>query len=231
MLHFDSGGEDLLKIDSKIENYGSTIVLSTFPDGYTRTGYTFMGWNTVKDGSGRMLVNGDKFTVPASDTTLYAQWKINSYTIFLDGNGLNNGRVPASITREFNSILKINLPEGIFTRKGYKFECWNTAPDGSGQDFKAGDQLVIGAKNQTLFAKWIPITYRVNYRSAYQDSPMFDQFVTGGMISSSPIPKNRPGYIFKGWSISPLKKNVLSFPYAPGVTRNLSLYAVWEKQK
>ncbi|MEY5018632.1 MAG: hypothetical protein RJB54_550, partial [Actinomycetota bacterium] len=225
------GGEDLLKIDSKIENYGSTIVLSEFPDGFIRTGYTFMGWNTANDGSGRMFVSGDKFIVPASNTTLYAQWKINSYTIFFDGNGLNNGRAPASITREFNSILNINSPVGIFTRKGYKFECWNTASDGSGQDFKAGDKLVIGATDQTLFAKWIPITYRVTYRSAYQEFPMFDQFVTGGMILSSPIPKNRPGYIFKGWSISPLKKNVLSFPFAPGVTRNLSLYAVWEKQK
>ena len=230
-LDFESGFDNLIKMDSKIENYGTTTSLPGLPTDFERIGYTFLGWNTNKDGSGTKYLVGDKFTYPASDTTLVAQWKINTYLITFDGNGLQRGKTPSTITQEFNSALTIKSPTGSFTRKGYKFECWNTERDGLGKDYKAGDVLVIGASNQTLYAKWTPNSYRVTYLSAFQESSIIDQFLTDGSILSAPTPKNRQGYVFKGWSNSPYKTNIVSFPYTPGVTRNISLYAVWERTK
>lgn len=48
----------------------------TLPDGstFTNSGYTFIGWNTAKDGSGTFYAPATEFTIPASDITLYAVW-------------------------------------------------------------------------------------------------------------------------------------------------------------
>lgn len=43
------------------------------PDKPVRKGYSFVGWNTTKDGSGTSYAAGDKFTLSAP-VTLYAQW-------------------------------------------------------------------------------------------------------------------------------------------------------------
>ena len=57
------------------------------------TGYTFDGWNTSVNGSGTPYAADATFAMPAHDVTLYAQWKINKYTVtFLaSGPGHLNG--------------------------------------------------------------------------------------------------------------------------------------------
>lgn len=44
---------------------------------FTRSGFTFAGWNTAADGSGTSYANGASFPFTA-DTTLYAQWTVAS---------------------------------------------------------------------------------------------------------------------------------------------------------
>ncbi len=46
----------------------------------TRTGYTFNGWYTEASGGTKIGDAGASYT-PAANITLYAQWKVNSYTI------------------------------------------------------------------------------------------------------------------------------------------------------
>lgn len=60
----------------------------------TRTGYTFVNWNTKKDGSGTTYKAGASYNSNA-DLTLYAQWRINKVYIKLDANG---GSVRGSTT-------------------------------------------------------------------------------------------------------------------------------------
>ena len=75
---------------SKIEN--KSINLSSSKP--TRTGYTFVNWNTKKDGSGTTYKAGASYNSNA-DLTLYAQWRINKVYIKLDANG---GNVRSSTT-------------------------------------------------------------------------------------------------------------------------------------
>ena len=75
---------------SKIEN--KSINLSSSKP--TRTGYTFVNWNTKKDGSGTTYKAGASYNSNA-DLTLYAQWRINKVYIKLDANG---GSVRSSTT-------------------------------------------------------------------------------------------------------------------------------------
>ena len=47
----------------------------TIPAAPVQSGYMFDGWNTAADGSGTDYAPGASFAMPASATTLYAQWK------------------------------------------------------------------------------------------------------------------------------------------------------------
>ena len=63
---------------SQTATYGEDLTLNA--NTFTRTGYTFIGWNTEADGSGTSYTDEQQFTPwdITSDLTLYAQWKKNS---------------------------------------------------------------------------------------------------------------------------------------------------------
>ena len=55
----------------------------------TRAGYEFMGWNMEEDGSGATTyAAGDVFTMPTTNTTLYATWK---FVIYRTGDAPDGG--------------------------------------------------------------------------------------------------------------------------------------------
>ena len=53
--------------------YASGATVTTLTNTFTRTGYTFTGWNTAANGSGTPYAAGATFPISAN-TTLYAQW-------------------------------------------------------------------------------------------------------------------------------------------------------------
>ena len=67
--------------------YGESATLNA--NSFTRTGYTFSGWNTNADGSGTAYGDGASIS-PSSNVTLYAQWAMAAdYTVLLpDGDNI-----------------------------------------------------------------------------------------------------------------------------------------------
>jgi uncharacterized repeat protein (TIGR02543 family) len=66
----------------------TALVKATF----SRTGYTFEGWNTKPGGDGIAKGDGDKVTFE-TDTTLYAQWKAQTFTVYwLNEDGSELGK-------------------------------------------------------------------------------------------------------------------------------------------
>ena len=55
------------------ETNSVAVVLTS--NGFTRTGYTFAGWNTAINGSGATYANGATYSF-ATDLTLFAQWAV-----------------------------------------------------------------------------------------------------------------------------------------------------------
>jgi uncharacterized repeat protein (TIGR02543 family) len=55
----------------------SSVSATLTPNSFTRSGYTFNGWNTSADGSGTAFVNGATYNFQAN-RTLFAQWVTNS---------------------------------------------------------------------------------------------------------------------------------------------------------
>ena len=96
---------------------------------FTRTGYTFTGWNTKADGTGTAYQAGATIAYPAESKTLtlYAQWKVSSHTVTFDSNG---GSAVASQT--VDDKAKAKEPTAP-TRSGWTLEGWYL--DGAKYDF------------------------------------------------------------------------------------------------
>lgn len=95
---------------------------------FTRTGYTFTGWNTKADGTGTAYNAGAAIAYPAEGKTLtlYAQWKVSSHTVTFDANG---GSTVASQTVDDKAKAK----EPTSTRSGWTLDGWYL--DGARYDF------------------------------------------------------------------------------------------------
>ena len=118
---------------------------ATIPNvGFSRTGYTFTGWNTSPDGTGTAYRPNATIQFAAQNITLYAQWKVRSYSVNFDSNG---GSAVASQSVKYGS--KASRPADP-TRAGHTFQGWYTSRDG-GSKYDFGT-AVTG--DVTLHAHW-----------------------------------------------------------------------------
>jgi len=126
---------------------------------FSRTGYTFTGWNTISGGSGdgfsdaQDISNQDilNFNNAESAITLYAQWVISQFTVtFHLANG--TGAVPAPQTGNYNAV--ITLPgTGGFEREGFEFTGWNTITNILRSPYAAGSAYTI-TQDIVIYAQW-----------------------------------------------------------------------------
>lgn len=118
----------------------------------TRTGYKFVGWTTDAANTGTVYQAGDNYTISAN-TVFYAKWEA-TYNVTYLGNGNTGGIVPTDSNSPYaaNAIVTV-LGQGSMTRTGYTFVNWNTAANGSGTPYSAGNTFTISA-NTTLYAQW-----------------------------------------------------------------------------
>jgi rhamnogalacturonan endolyase len=117
-----------------------------------RTGYSFRGWNTKKDGSGSGSVYTSNTTYKVDDNVkLYARWEANSYVLHFDANG-GTPIDPDSLEVTYHAaVSSSSLPEP--SREGHKFTGWNAAQDGSGETYSSSTIYSVDG-NVTLYAQW-----------------------------------------------------------------------------
>jgi uncharacterized repeat protein (TIGR02543 family) len=158
-------------------DYNSTVTVLGNSGNLTQTGYTFNNWNTAANGSGTSYAPGDTFSITA-DTTLYAQWTINTYTVTYDANGATSGSVPVdgNSPYDYNSTVTVLGNSGNLTQTGYTFNNWNTAANGSGTSYAPEDTFSITA-DTTLYAQWTPNAYPTTVTLAGTKSARLDQKV------------------------------------------------------
>ena len=100
----------------------------TVPEnGFKRTGYKFVGWNTSADGKGDAFNAGDKieYSKYQNNLTLYAQWEKIVLTLKFDkgAHGIGADSLYEEITLRFGESY--TLPENRFTSNWYyEFTGW-----------------------------------------------------------------------------------------------------------
>ena len=164
-ITFDTnGGSEIAPIT---QDYGTEI---TAPANPTRKGYTFKGWDKEIPE-----------TMPAENTTVKAQWKINQYTITFDTNG---GSEIAPITQDYGT--EITAPDNP-TRKGYTFKGW---------DKEIPETMPAG--NITVKAQWEINQYTIAFdtNGGSEIVPITQDY---GTEITAPDNPTRKGYTFKGW--------------------------------
>ncbi|QMV40696.1 InlB B-repeat-containing protein [Cohnella cholangitidis] len=130
--------------------------MAAAPANPTKTGSAFGGWYT---NSG--LTTAFTFTTPITgNTTLYAKWTVNTYTVTFNSNG---GSAVSNQTVSYNG--KATAPI-VPTRPGFTFEGWYKD---SGLTTAFTFTTAITA-NTTLYAKWTVNLYTVTL-TAMADRP------------------------------------------------------------
>ena len=217
-----NGGSGAPSSQTKYQNQNLTLS-STTP---TRTGYTFLGWSTSSTATSATYSAGGTYTANAS-ATLYAVWKINTYTISYNANG--GSGAPSSQTKYYNQTLTLSTTKP--TRSGYTFLGWSTSSTATSATYSSGGSYTSNS-NATLYAVWSanPVTYTISYNANGGSGAPSSQTKTQGVnLTLSSVKPTRTGYTFLGWSTS---STATSATYSAGGTytanSSATLYAVWK---
>ena len=121
------------------------ITPATLIDAPEKEGFTFRGW--AEDPSGEPVYQpGDELAV-LSDTTLYAVYEINQYTVTFDANGGDSA--PDSQTVDHGAVVVLEAA----VRAKFDFLGWATSADATVAEFVAGDEFTV-TEDVTLYAVW-----------------------------------------------------------------------------
>ena len=191
-LTFNANGGTVSKTSQRVtysERYGK---FGNFPTP-TRTGYTFSGWYTASSG-GTQVTENTIYNI-AGNSTIYAHWTANTYTVYFNANG---GSVnPNSKSVRYDSQYG-DLPTP--TKSGYLFLGWYTDSNGGSQITNTSIYKTVG--NITLYAHWKANTYTIAYNlngGSFGSSHPTTVSVDSSFTVSNPT---QSGWTFTGWTIT-----------------------------
>ncbi|MDE5562387.1 MAG: InlB B-repeat-containing protein [Clostridiales bacterium] len=206
--------------DTKIVTYGQTYDELNTP---TRPGYDFVGWTAASEANSQ-VITADTLVKPANANvatiTLYAQWRIQYYTVTLNANGGTVGGADTlAMQVAYNGTYNLHTVIEP-TRSGYRFDGWYN----SEEEKQTAAITVTG--NVTLTAQWIPL-YTVSFDLNYEGKPAATtaQYANGDTYGTLATPE-RTGYRFDGWFTE--AENGTKVESTTTVnTESLTLYAYW----
>lgn len=230
-VRFDAnGGSGSMKDQALV--FGETK--SLYKNKYKRAGYTFKGWNTRADGTGKTYANKEKVkslsSCDESVVTLYAVWAGNPYRVSYRGNGADSGRMYTS-SHIYGTKKKLSINR--YSRRGYSFAGWNTRDDGTGTTYRNGAEVsnLTTKKNETvtLYATWKCITYKITYvtKGGKMKKSSKKSYTVESKRFTLPRPY-RKGYDFDGWYKDRKYKERIG-EVKTGRIGNLKVYAKWVK--
>ena len=205
ILTFNGNGGS--KCNSKNLNYNEQFGTLCTP---TRTGYTFKGWYTQGSG-GTKVASTNKIT---QDTTIYAQWTINTYTLTFDSNG---GSKCNSKNLNYNEKFGTLCTS---TKTGYTFKGWYT--QGSGGTKVASTNKIT--QDTTIYAQWTKNTYILTFNGNGGSKCNSKNLNYNEKFGTLCTP-TRAGYRFDGWYTK--KSGGIKVKTTNKITKNTTVYAHW----
>ncbi|MCD8049378.1 MAG: InlB B-repeat-containing protein, partial [Clostridia bacterium] len=172
------------------------------------------------------------------EVKITAEAELIRYSVAYDANGGKGEMTDENSPYGYGETATVL--ENTFTRSSYKFDGWNTAADGSGISYSAGDELTVNA-DVTLCAQW----KRTGSGGGGGGSTTITQYTVtfntngGSTIGSVKVDKNdtlsepeeptKSGYEFAGWYTS--AELTSEYDFDAKVTENFTLYAKWTAEE
>ena len=218
--------------------------LTTNANGFTRDGYTFVRWDTAKDGSGTAYGEGkngvSQYTMKPAGNDLYAIWKANPASIvYRNGYPNTTGSTPDTTGSTGDTVT---VSQNGFDRPGYTFTGWSTSKRGD-PSLNPGDKHTLEPGTTTVWAQWkanpAHLVYNSNVGGIGSETRTVDG-VVDQTVKTIGNPFDRPGYTFSGWNTQADGKGKA---YDPGADYTLTandkstpkntsmLYAQWTINK
>ena len=178
--------------------------LTTNANGFTRDGYTFVRWDTAKDGSGTAYGEGkngvSQYVMKPAGNDLYAIWKANPATIQYSNDWPNTtGSTPDTTG---NTGDTVTVSQNGFDRPGYTFTGWSTSKRGD-PSLNPGDKHTLEPGTTTVWAQWkadpAHLVYNSNIGTVGSETKTVDG-VVDQTVKTITNPFDRPGYTFSGWN-------------------------------
>jgi hypothetical protein len=124
-----------------------------------------------------------------------------TFRIVYNGNSNTTGKTPIDTQQnEFNKTITVLGNTGNLMKIGFTFSGWNTAADGSGITYQAGETVDINDSEITLFAQWTINRYFLTMTIEGNGGVSISDSVTYGMAKTI-IAKSDSGYHFSKWRI------------------------------
>lgn len=240
---YDKNGDDKAGITGSTANSTHTydVAKNLTENGYSRVGYTFIGWNTKADGSGDSYANKESvknLTATNGDTvTLYAQWGAKSYVIRFHANGGTGTMADQTIKYDVPTDLSANK----FAKADFSFMGWALTSNGEVKYIDKQTVVnVLESGTLDLYAIWAQDTHTVNFDyNGGSGSPSSKQFLNGhayGQLPEYPVhPTVAQGeshvlnYLFTGWYTAASGGTRVYPETIANSTSDHTLYAHWQQ--
>ena len=156
--------------------------LTVIANPFTRSGYTFTGWNTQADGRGKAYAAGNGFRLvadaksnPVNTSVLYAQWRINRVALKFDPNG-GTGGYPDITADAFTTVtIPADAKEPKVQRPGFRFTGWAMKPaPGAGDTILGPGKGTVTMPDQgsiTVYAQWAPAMTTLPFTGGHAQVP------------------------------------------------------------
>ena len=235
--------------------YGSAMPAITTP---SRTGYSFQGYYTGTNGSGTKYYDNNGKSVrnwdKTSNTTLYAYWTANGYTLTADVNEPNTGTflnkvgwtLPSgwsSSSDKSYATKTVNYDSTYGTlptpsREGYTFEDWYDASSGGNKISSSNNNNVMNSTSgKTIYAHWTAKSYTLTANANGGSIPSTSGWTGTGNTSTKSVKYDstygtlptptRTGYTFAGWYTASSGGDTVSTSTKMDNISGKTIYAHW----
>lgn len=151
---------------------------------------------------------------------------IASYKVFYYNTGATGGDAPVDLNEYLPNQNIVIKNSGTLEKIGYNFIGWSKSSSGSGNFYQAGDTHPLVSSDIKFYPKWEAIQYDVTFNSNGGSSIPGTHYRTDQSILAPTIP-TKSGAVFVGWCETPEAVETIVFPYTPGGSGAITLYAKW----
>ena len=156
--------------------------LTVIANPFTRSGYTFTGWNTQADGRGKAYAAGNGFRLvadaksnPVNTSVLYAQWRINRVALKFNPNGGTGGYPDITVDAFTTVTIPADAKEPKVQRPGFRFTGWAMKPTpGAGDTILSPGKGTVSMPDRgsiTVYAQWAPAMTTLPFTGGHAQVP------------------------------------------------------------